>query len=312
MKHKKSQFGVVVNWPFHLENRWVVAGTGFLVDALVSDFNSVIISTQDDYERHKQDLTHIVYIARGVPEINFDTTIKCTKAILISDPHYKADVIYKYLLDNEIDYVLGCYKSPFFYHFKDFPKDKFVHLPWAIPDHCISEHAIAVRRNDVAIFGAKNTCGAYDIRNWCREQDCVIDFHFSGCENKVKVGEAYYEWLTQFDAAVAAGSSDPQYDLVTPKYFEIAAAGALLIGQWCHDLSDLGFNERNSVIFTKDNFIEKVEHFKNQPEEYITIRQNGRELIKQRHKISDRISTIKQLFFGAQSKTSCKETINCP
>ncbi len=106
----------------------------------------------------------------------------------------------------------------------------------------------------------------------------------------------YFQWLATFGAMVAAGSSDPKYDLVTPKYFEIASAGALLIGQYCRDIDLLGFNETNSLLFTKETFVERVREYRKAPEKYIDVRQRGRELITGAHMISrHRIDLLKSL-----------------
>jgi spore maturation protein CgeB len=71
----------------------------------------------------------------------------------------------------------------------------------------------------------------------------------------------------------------------------------LLIGQYCEDLESLGFNSSNALIFNKKDFFEKVNYYRNHSEEFIQIRENGRELIKTRHKLSDRINTIRKIFY---------------
>ena len=88
------------------------------------------------------------------------------------------------------------------------------------------------------------------------------------------------------------------YNLVTPKYFEIASSGALLIGQYCEDLKELGFDDTNSLIFTQADFVDKVESYKKQPEQFLRIRRNGLALVRQRHKLSDRINLIHKVFYG--------------
>jgi spore maturation protein CgeB len=75
---------------------------------------------------------------------------------------------------------------------------------------------------------------------------------------------------------VAAGSSNPIYDLVTPKYFEIMAAGALLIGQACQDFETLGFGSENCLAFTKADFLDKIAYYQRNPSQYIETRVNGR------------------------------------
>lgn len=296
---RKSEFGLVINWKFHKQNRWVSALAPYLVNAIIQEFDPLIISSQVEYELHKKKLRFIISMEPGwaAPTIKYDNKKECIKSVFYSDPHYETEKRRKYLTENNFDYVFSLYNKPFFYHFKGFPESKFVHMPWAIPNQYISAHLIEVRSSDVVIFGAQNS-DAYDVRNWCREQEYIKNYNYSGVENKKMTDEDYFKWLSQFDAIVAAGSSNPIYDLVTPKYFEIASTGALLIGQDCGDLENLGFNEQNAVVFTKKDFKDKVLSYKNNPDSFIDIRNNGRELIRSRHKVSDRIKLIKEVMHG--------------
>lgn len=296
---KSSNFGLVIDWKFHKQNRWVCSLTSYLVDSIIKEFDPIIITSQLEYNILKKKLKYIVSMEPGwaAPTIKYDTTIDCKKAVFYSDPHYETEKRMRYFEVNEFNFVFSYYKKPFFYHFKNFPCDKFVHMPWAIPDQFISKNEIEIRNNDVIIFGGKNS-DAYDVRNWCREQDCIVNFNNSGVENKIFTDEEYFLWLNQFDAIVAAGSSDSKYNLVTPKYFEIASAGSLLVGQYCDDLQELGFNENNALIFTKETFLQKILEYRKNPQNYLNVRVTGRELIKEKHKISDRIRLIRRVFYG--------------
>jgi len=296
-KFKHSNFGLVVDWRFHKERKWVSALTPYLIDAIVKEFRPVIISSQEDYDRYKDNLRYIISAEPGwaAPKIKYDTGIDCVKAVFYSDPHNDTKNRFDYFNNNGFDYVFSYYDSPFFYHFKDFPKEKFIHMPWAIPDEFISENEITVRNSEVVIFGGQNS-DAYDVRNWCRNQPGITNYNNSGVENKKMTDEEYFVWLSKFDAIIAAGSSNPIYDLVTPKYFEIASAGSLLIGQRCKDLDTLGFNDENMLIFEKEDFLRKVEEFKKNPEVFIKMRKKGRAMIKERHTISKRIEKIKETF----------------
>lgn len=295
----QSRFGLVLNWDFHLKNKWVSAYTPFLIRAIIQALNPVIIDSQLLYNLKKRNIDTILSFEPGIqsPRITYDKSVDCRKGIIYSDPHYKSQERFRYFDENGFDLVFSLYKRPFFRHFKGFPKEKFVHWPWAVPDQFISGHPLRARSSEVAIFGGRQS-DAYDVRNWCREQSCVKNFEFSGVENKQLDDVGYYRWLTEFDAIVTAGSSDPIYDLVTPKYFEVAAAGALLIGQECQDLPDLGFDESNALIFRQDDFIEKVEDYRRHPEDFLDRRRRGRQLIRERHKLSDRIRTLREVLCG--------------
>lgn len=294
---KLTNFGLVISWKFHQENKWVSALTPYLVNEIIKEFNPLIISSQLEYEIFKKRIKFLISMEPGwsAPKLRYDTTLNTIKAVFYSDPHNNTKEREKYFFKNKFDFVFSYYYYPFFYHFKNFPKKHFVHFPWSIPDKFVSQHKIKVRNTDVAIFGG-TASEAYDIRNWCRQQSCVKNFNYSGVENKQLSDKEFFKWMSSFDAIVAAGSSKPIYDLVTPKYFEIASSGALLVGQYCKDLKLLGFNENNSLIFTKENFLQKIKEFKQKPDNYLKIREEGRKLVSKRHRLSERIKMIKKVF----------------
>lgn len=295
---KKSECGLVLDWRFHKKNKWVCASSGYLINAIIATFDPIIISSQIEYEWHKNKLKYIIAIEPGwsAPRISYDCSIECIKVVFYSDPHNDTQNRLKYFNDNGFDFVLSLYYDPFFRHFKGFPEDKFIYMPWAVPDQFLSTHNLMVRDTTVAIFGGQAS-DAYDVRNWCRQQACVNNFNFSGVENKVLSDKEYYDWLNRFDAIVAAGSSNPKFDLVTPKYFEIASTGALLIGQWCSDLEKLGFSDENMLIFrSKNDFLDKVDLFKQNPERFLSMRQQARKHIASSHLTSHRVRKIKEVF----------------
>ncbi|MEQ8561492.1 MAG: glycosyltransferase [Cytophagales bacterium] len=290
----RSEIGLVIDWEFHKRNGWYVALTQYLVNSIVKTFKPKIISNQKSYDRYKKRLKHIFSIELGVPKIKFDLDIQCNKYLFHSDPHFETQKRANYYKDNHIDFILSFYKSPFFKHNPNFPKTRFVHFPWAIPDQFVSNRRIVHSNTGIIAFGGKMS-DAYDVRNWCRNQSDIINFDYSGVENKVLVGEKYFNWLSEFDCIIAAGSSDPKYDLVTPKYFEIASSGSLLFGQSCTDLDDLGFNSTNCLPFEKENFNSLKERYLNNPESFQEVREAGRELIKEKHCLSHRINLLREL-----------------
>lgn len=291
-----SDFALALDWGFHSKNRWVSAYAPFLVNELVRRFDPLIISSQLEYDLHKKRIRRLISFEPGFasPRLSYDRRQECVKCVIYSDPHHQPEARRRYFDENGFDFVLSFYQAPFFQHFPGFPEEKFVHFPWAVPDRFIAAGEIRARSNEVAIFGGKGG-DAYDVRNWCREQPFVTGFEYSGVENKQLSDEGYYRWLAGFDAIVAAGSSRPDYNMVTPKYFEIAASGALLIGQYCEDLETLGFNDGNALIFTKGDFVDQVQRYRRDPEAYLAIRQRGRELIRHRHKLSDRLESVRTL-----------------
>jgi hypothetical protein len=297
-----SVYGLVIDWRFHRRNRWVCALSPYLVEAIVETFKPIVISSQSDYDRSRKHLRFIIAMEPGwaAPRIRYSPAHDCVKAVFYSDPHTEPQRRYRYLADNGFDYVFSYYWHPFLRHFPKVPLEKVIHLPWAIPDHLMSEREIELRGTDVGIFGARNN-DAYDVRNWCRRQEGVTSFAFSGVENKEMSDEQYFSWLASADALIAAGSSDERFDLVTPKYFEIAASGALLFGQHCKDLPLLGFDQTNAVPFTKDDFVAKLHAYRQDPRSYLSRRHAGRELIRRRHLVSHRIARIREVLSDAQA-----------
>jgi len=291
----RRDVGFVVDWQRYRNNGFVSAMTPFLVEAILKEFRPIIISSQADYNWHKKKLKKIISIELGVPTIRYDTDLDSVKLLFYSDPHFEAEVRARYFDENRFDYALSFYRSPFFYHNPHFDPAKFVHFPWAVPDAMIYSGPIQSRSDEIAIFGGQFS-DAYDIRNWCRQQPGITNYEYSGVENKKLDNAKYYHWLRQFDAIVAAGSSNSIYDLVTPKYFEIMAAGALLIGQACQDFEALGLVDgENCLAFTKADFLDKIACYQYNLSQYIEVRKNGRDLILRQHKISDRIKLLKEL-----------------
>lgn len=292
-----SRFGLVIDRRFHRADGWVSALTGYLVEAMIQAFRPVIISSQFDYWRHKRRLRYIISLEPGwaAPRIRYDARYEALKAVFYSDPHYRTKERFDYFRRNGFDYVFSYYRLPFFRHFDGFPEEKFVHMPWALPEQYVRQGELVPRTNEVAIFGGQQG-DAYDVRNWCRQQTGVTCFDYSGVENKQLSDAEYFSWLATLDAAIAAGSSQKTYDLVTPKYFEIAAAGALLLGQSCGDLAALGFNDSNMIVFEQSDFNEKLSRYRDNYQDYRMTREAGRDLILDQHLISHRIKRIQEKF----------------
>lgn len=289
----------MINWEFHQKDHWVSIFAPYFVNAFVKEFNPIIINSQFEYALYKKKIKHIVSMEPGwaAPKIKYDKKMDHTVAVFASDPHNKTDWFQEYVLDNDITYVLSQYKSPFFYHFPSFPKERFIHFPWAVPDQLVPQKEVKYLGSDIMIFGGQSS-DAYDVRNWCREQKYITGFDNSGVENKKLSNTEYSQWLSTFDAIVAAGSSNPMYDLVTPKYFEIGSVGALIIGQECQDLKSLGFDDSNMVIFKKENFNNKIEQYLKSPKVFEEIRKKGRSVVLGKHLISHRLDTLKKLLLG--------------
>ena len=309
--------GLVLNRQFHEENRWCSATTYHLVEELKRRFQCVYIENQQGYEKCLGDLDVLLSMEPGwaAPRLEFVRTpelraqlVAIPSYILYSDPHAN-QWRQEYFLSNRLDYILSFYRAPLLRHFRKIPPNRMIHFPWAIPDGWISQDPIRFSgRKGIACFGASQGL-AYAVRNWCRTFPFVTSTANSGVENKLMSDLEYVEWLRGHDAAIAAGSDAPQYRLTVPKYFEIAAAGVLLFAQETDDLECLGFRHmENCVIFNRSNFEALARQYLSRPQEYLAIRQNGRELVRQRHSLSQRMDTLQQHIAEARSR-KCKRPV---
>ena len=294
---KDSDVGLVLNWNFHRNNRYVCAVDPYFVQGLIDAFEPVIISTQRQYDACKESLNYVLSPKPGwaAPMLDYDTQQDHEIGIFVSDPHNSKTWVPEFVAENEIEYVFSYYYHPFLKHMPESVHDKLVHLPWAIPEKfLVDPDAITYQNQDeLHLFGASGS-EAYDTRDWCRQFHFVRSHENSGVQNPVMSDREYFDWLTEFDAMIAAGSLSEKYQLVTPKYFEIAGAGSLLFAQYCDDLEQLGIDDSNAVIFDKENFKERSQQYLENPEQYLDRRRRGAELIRERHTIADRIETIRE------------------
>ncbi|RMG44543.1 MAG: glycosyltransferase, partial [Acidobacteria bacterium] len=292
------RLGLVLHREFHEQGRWVSALTPRLIDELCRRHEVCWIGDQRTYEAVLGDLDALFSCEPGwaAPKLDFSRTpalraklAEIPSYITFSDPHDNR-WRERYFLRSGLGFVLGYYYEPTLRHFRRLPPERLVHFPWAVPDEWIGREPIVFRGQErIACFGASRH-EAYTVRNWCRTFPFVDSRANSGVENKVMTDEEYAAWLATLDAAIAAGSDDPRYQLTTPKYFEIAAAGALLFAQWTPDLARLGFEHGvNCLVFDRGSFEVLAREYLARPEEFLPLREAGRELIRRRHSLSVRL-----------------------
>jgi hypothetical protein len=284
-------------------DRFTVASTSYLIRGILDRFDCELITSQADFRRHYDEVDVLLSLEPkfAAPVLNWRGGIfglgrrkPKPSYVLCSDAHL-LKWRERYFLDNRISYMLTLYRAPFRYHFRKIPEERLVHFPWTVPDEWFHDAAVTCERQEVlCCFGASQG-DAYNVRNWCKGFDFVKPFSFSGVENKQLRGKGYFNWLTSFDAIVAAGSDLPQYDLTTPKYFEIAAAGSLLFAQRTGDLETLGFRHgENCIAFDKGDFESRAREYLRSPEDYLGIREAGRRMVRKSHALSVRLDFLEQ------------------
>jgi len=297
--------GLIIDPAFYLDQRSVCALTPPLVEAILHRFDTLLFTDQTSYDRLAPGMDLLLsfppkwsapWLKWGLGPLRRRRPTART-AIMIGDPH-GARRVAEYTLREGIQTVLGYFDAPTRHHLPMLDHLELIHLPWAIPDAWMDDAPIAYQGHDsVALFGGSQS-PAYELRNWCRQQPGVSSYTNSGCERKVMSDRAFFQWLGGFDAIVAAGSESPRFKLTTPKYFEIAAVGALLFAQETDDLDALGFIDGvNCITFTKQTFNRKVAEYLSDPgaERWLDIRRAGRELVRERHTIASRLERIASL-----------------
>lgn len=87
------------------------------------------------------------------------------------------------------------------------------------------------------------------------------------------------------------------YGYVLAKHFEIAASGALLMTNWCADLSPLGFeNNINYVKIVKGTVKDKIKYFLKNDKEREEITNNAVKLINSKHSLQKRAEQLYDIF----------------
>jgi hypothetical protein len=293
--------GLIVKPEFIEQDLFMSILTSYLLRGILERFDCRVISTQRELETRFDEVDVLLSLEPkfAAPLLNWRGGFlgwgrrePKFSYVMCSDSHMRK-WRQGYFLRNRISFMLAQYHAPFRYNFRRIPEQRLVHFPWAVPDAMFHDGPIVCRnQKTLCCFGAAKG-DAYNVRNWCKNFGFVKSFAFSGVENKALSNDSYSQWLSGFDAVVAAGSNLPQFDLTTPKYFEIAAAGALLFAQRTNDLERLGFRHmENCVVFDMDTFEAEAERYLRNPEDYLGIREAGCRLVRQRHSLSVRLDFL--------------------
>jgi len=105
-------------------------------------------------------------------------------------------------------------------------------------------------------------------------------------------GADYARELSRYVAAVTCGSV---LGYAVAKYFELPAAGCLLLAQYLPDLDLLGYRDGvNYLAVTEKNFDAKLADVLARPEAYAPVRRAGFELMRSRHADTHRAEQLEQ------------------
>ena len=126
-------------------------------------------------------------------------------------------------------------------------------------------------------------------------KDCKLFFTRNNpCEY-----EYYPETLNEYFCCITDDGM-PENTQVVAKYFEIPAAGSLLLAPIASDLKFLDFTPNvHFVPITKGDALSKVKGCLDNPETYYPLRKAGMEMVRQKHSINNRFAQLKVILEGS-------------
>lgn len=134
----------------------------------------------------------------------------------------------------------------------------------------------------VAVLANGATWGAdeaYDFRAWAYKNPMVEHVEHTVKNAETPAGDSYMDFLSGYGAALALCSTFP-----VPKYFEIPAAGCLVIAQRIKEYEDLGFRNGVSCIYVdRQNFDLVVKDYLRNPRNYVDIAATGKRLVDENY-----------------------------
>lgn len=198
--------------------------------------------------------------------------------------------------------ALPAYFQAFLYYNPSYT-GRFVWQPHAVADSFISARPIKFAGNDkIDAIGAVSSSNIYSLRKWIAEQKNVnVIIKRQHRTKYVAYGwqKGFIDFLSKSDAVVVSSCVRAPY--IVAKYFEVPASGALLFAQKTAELKYLGFEHmKNCVLFTAQNFNALAEEYisSRTDKRWLSIREAGRSLIRERHVISKRLDTLEKIILG--------------
>ena len=107
------------------------------------------------------------------------------------------------------------------------------------------------------------------------------------------MGDAYARVLNKYLCSVV-GLAKSRAPLA--KYYEIAAAGSLLLAEDSADVREAGFVAgKNYVSVNRDNVFDKINQCLDNPEAYRNIRYEGMKFVRENHSVENRVKRIGEI-----------------
>jgi len=140
------------------------------------------------------------------------------------------------------------------------------------------------------LSGAKNP-KVYPLRVFIKNNCLGVDYKPARYR-----GDSYAKLLNSYFCGVATSSI---FNYAVAKYFEIPAAGSLLLADETNDLKRAGFvSHRHYVPITKANVLNTISQCLKDPEKYNSIRREGMEFVRKNHSVNNRMEWLKKVFDG--------------
>jgi hypothetical protein len=302
--------------------RYVSREFAYIITELVEHYGWRQIETYDLLDVSKSLKDHLREKLGGLPETilfwegyyllnarpQAFSDLDCRKYILCDDLHWWGDAMRrdKHEAFSLCETIFSTYGYIFDQYYPEFSNTKnIVWIPHsASPDFLLpyNEHP----ENVILLSGAINK--HYPLRQQMRElydaglHRIVYDQHPGyhceyDYEKSARVGRAY---AGRINSCRAAFTDSLTYKYTVAKYFEIPATGALLLADCAvsEPLKEIGFLEWVHYVPVSSRDLEcKVRYVldENNHDEVDGIRRRGQELVRQRHKSSDRAKLIDEI-----------------
>jgi len=192
----------------------------------------------------------------------------------------------KRALDRGVKYIISPYRSGYYEyiapHIEGYggkPDDMLLYFPTA-PDASLFENGrnvLAERKPQVLANGAtwSSRLKCYEFRQWAFNQDCVRVRQHCHRDKATPKGCDFGDLLAEYAGALALCEFYP-----VPKYLEIPLAGCVCFAQYHKEYEQLGFIDGQTCIYVdKNNFVEYIKAFTNNPSMYQGIADAGRRLM---------------------------------
>jgi hypothetical protein len=234
--------------------------------------------------------------------------LDCRKCLFADDVHWRwrEEGQQKFLCYGMCDTILSTYAYAFHRFYPQL--DGVKRVAW-VP-HAASPDFMLPRKDDPenAILLSGSIGRYYPLRERMKrfheERPYAVSYHPHpgySCgydyDNDRNVGRGYAATIQNYRVGFTDSS---RYNYVVAKYFEIPATGALLLadGAVAPQLKELGLVEyRHYVPVSSDDLEAKIEHVLDERNhaEMDEVRRRGQQLIRERHKTSDRARLIDEI-----------------